>query len=332
MDRRELLESALEESEEGTLIAPEEVEINEEPVAEIEEPEIVEQEVKEEQFEEPIQIEAVKTTRPTTWKKEYLPIWDKLEKGEQVTQEEFTKFAEYANKREDDYKKGVSTYRQEAEHAKVLRQAIEPYMGELQRRNIQPAQYINALANADMMLTHAPYEQKVAMFQKLAQDYGINFNNESIAPIQQDQYTQQLMQQLQYMNQEVGTIKQRYEQEESSRLQSEIQRVAQNVDKFPHFEEVRLDMAQLLERGLASDLETAYAKAVRMNDEVFAKEQDRLLNSAQQNRTKQQQVAKARAKSVSPRSVTPNSLVANLDKKDRKSMLDQQLSELGNRI
>ena len=67
-------------------------------------------------------------SRPTTWKKEYLPIWDKLTAGEQLTPEESLKLAEYSNQRESEYKKGVSTYKQEADNAKSLVEAIAPFV------------------------------------------------------------------------------------------------------------------------------------------------------------------------------------------------------------
>jgi len=324
MDRRELLESALEKTEEPIEELVQEQEQVEEPTEEPTE-ETTDEPVEASSDEEPEEFVEVKVTKPTTWKKEYLPIWDKLEKGEQVTKEEFTKFAEYANKREDDYKKGVSTYRQEAEHAKTLRTALEPYAGELQRRNIKPEEYVSALARADQMLTHAPYEQKVQMFNQLAQSYGINLGG-------QVQPQDQLAHQLYTVNQEVATIKQRYEQEEQSRLYSEIEKVRSNSEKFPHFDEVREDMAQLLENGIAKDLETAYTKAIRLNEDVWQKEQERLVKSATGQREKQMQVSKAKAKAVSPRSVTPTSVVATSDKKDRKSILEAQLNELGGRI
>ena len=324
MDRREMLESALEE-------------VKDKPIEDI--VEVVEHEIEEPQAEELSEIEnsnnepddepeefvEPKTSRPTTWKKEYTQIWDKLEKGEQVSKDEFVKFAEYANKREDDYKKGVSTYRQEAEHAKSLRTAIEPYMGELQRKNVKPEEYISALARADQMLTHAPYEQKVQMFNQLAQSYGINLGG-------QVQPQDHLMQQLYTVNQEVATIKQKYEQEENSRLYNEIEKVRSNVAEYPHFDEVREDMAQLLEKGIATDLKTAYTKAIRLNEDVWQKEQERLVKTATGQREKQMQVSKAKAKAVSPRSVTPTTMVATSDKKDRKSMLESQLNELGGRI
>jgi hypothetical protein len=87
-------------------------------------------------------------------------------------------------------------------------------------------------------------------------------------------------------------------------------------------------MAQLLELGKAQDLETAYAKAVRLNDDVWAIEQERLLKSAQKHASKASQVAKAKAAAVSPKSVTPSGKVADSgDKKDRRSQISDLLGE-----
>ena len=86
-------------------------------------------------------------------------------------------------------------------------------------------------------------------------------------------------------------------------------------------------MAQLLERGLAQDLETAYAKAVRMNDEVFKLEQERLLAQVKKEASKAQQVAKAKAAAVSPKSVTPSGVGNKADGKDRRSIIAAQLGE-----
>ena len=141
------------------------------------------------------------------------------------------------------------------------------------------------------------------------------------------------MQQLQSLQNEVQSVKGWREQEQQSQLMNEIQKVSSNVEKFPHFEAVRENMAQLLESGLAQDLETAYAKAVRMNDEVWSIEQERLLSQAQKQASKAQQVAKAKAAAVSPRSVTPNGVANSGDKKDRRSLLEEQInSSIGGRV
>jgi hypothetical protein len=178
-----------------------------------------------------------------------------------------------------------------------------------------------------MILTKAPYDQKVQMFHRLAQDYGVNLNqiNEPQQPV--DAYTQQLMQQLNQVNQEVSTIKGRFEQEEQARLNNEIERVRSDKERFPHFDMVREEMAQLLELGKAQNLETAYAKAVRLNDEVWAVEQERLLSSAKKQASQAQQVARAKATAISPKSVTPNGTQAKVEAKDRRSLLMAGLAD-----
>ena len=336
LSRRDMLENALEQSEEGTLDVPDEktIEVVEDNISkESAKAETSNEVVQEEPAQESAESSDENTDapkdalpRPSTWKKEYLPIWDKITTGQQLTAEEGRKLAEYSNQRESEYKKGVSTYKQEADRARGYEEAIAPFVPELQKQGISPAAWINNLGRAHIILSTAPQNQKIEMFQRLAQDYGIQLNSSGeIVQQQQDPYTQQLMQQLQYMNNEVSTIKGKFQQEEDARLQAEISKVSSNVEKFPHFEAVREQMAQLLESGFAQDLETAYAKAVRMNDDVWSVEQERLLTQAQKQVSKAQQVAKAKAAAVSPRSVTPNGTASVGDKKDRRSILAEQM-------
>ena len=152
LDRRELLMQAMEEAENveeplETEAVLEEDNSQESDKAEIsdadsEEPaevfEAVESADKDEAQEAAEEVKPV--SRPSTWKKEYVQIWDKMEKGEQISKEDFTKFAEYANQRESEYKKGVSTYKAEADRAKSYEEAIAPYAQELQKRGrgVQP--------------------------------------------------------------------------------------------------------------------------------------------------------------------------------------------------
>jgi hypothetical protein len=353
-DRREMLEAALEQAEEGTLEAPieKEIEVNDDPIQAEEEVIAEESNDRDEkgrfkskseeidsQDDTPEESELVAETtdepeeevkRPTTWKKEYVEVWNKMQEGKPLDKAEFAKFAEYANQREAEYKRGVSAYKAEADNARQLTQAIGPFVPELQQQGIHPVAWINNLGRAHMILSKAPYQEKVQMFHRLAQDYGIQLNQDSLQMPEQayvDPYQQQLMQQLQATQQQVQQLSAIRDQEENARLTQEISRVSSNKERFPHFEMVREDMAQLLERGLANDLETAYAKAVRMNDEAYRLEQDKLLKSANTQASKAQQVAKAKATAVSPKSVTPSGQVSKTDAKDRRSVLMAQLSE-----
>ncbi len=343
-DRREMLEAAMNEVENETQELEHEEVQSEEPqdeparnekgqfvaedetVAEEESVEAVAEDTDEpKQPEEQPEISDI--PKPTTWKKDLLPLWDKIAKGETLTKDESKKHLEYLNQRENEFKKGVSVYKAEAERAKALEEAINPFVPELQSQGISPAAWINNLGRAHMVLTKAPYNEKVQMFHRLAQDYGVNLNqiNEPQQPV--DAYTQQLMQQLNQVNQEVSTIKGRFEQEEQTRLSNEIERVRSDKERFPHFDMVREEMAQLLELGKAQNLETAYVKAVRMNDEVWAVEQERLLSSAKKQASKSQQVARAKATAVSPKSVTPNGTQAKVEAKDRRSLIMAGLAE-----
>ena len=341
-DRREMLEAAMNEAENE--VEHEEMQSEEpqyeparnekgqfvaedEAVAEEESPtDIAENADEPEQPEE--QPESSDIPKPTTWKKDLLPLWDKIAKGEVLTKDESKKHLEYLNQRENEFKKGVSVYKAEAERAKALEEAINPFVPELQAQGIHPAAWINNLGRAHMILSKAPYEQKVQMFHRLAQDYGVNLNQSTEPQQPVDAYTQQLMQQLNQVNQEVSTIKGRFEQEEQARLSNEIERVRSNRERFPHFDMVREEMAQLLELGKAQDLETAYAKAVRLNDEVWAMEQERLLTDARKQASKASQVARAKATAVSPKSVTPSGTQAKVDAKDRRSLLMAGLAEV----
>ena len=351
LDRKELLMQAMEQAEEGTLETPveREIEVDDDPIRnekgqfvskQSQEPEEEAPQVEEEPTDE-VETQAVEqeykptVARPTTWKKEYLPLWDKLDRGENLTPDEARKMLEYSTQRESEYKKGVSAYKAEADNARALTEAISPFVPELQKNGIHPAAWINNLGRAHMILSQAPYQQKVELFNKLAQDYGIDLNlaNSGENTTQyQDPHAYALQQQIQQLQQQVQQVGSWKEQQEQSVLMSEIQRFSSDADKHPHFEAVREQMAQLLENGLANDLETAYAKAVRLNDEVWQTEQNRLLQQATNQATQAQRVAKAKAAAVSPKSVTPNVSAQATDKKDRRSILAEQMGELGSRV
>jgi hypothetical protein len=353
-DRRELLEAALEQAEEGTLETPteKEIEVNDDPIqaentseessseetSRDEKGRFKAQEASSEQdtAEEPdlvaeasdVPDEEIK--RPTTWKKEYVEVWEKMQSGKPLDKAEFAKFAEYANQRESEYKKGVSAYKAEADNARQLTEAIGQFTPELQKHGIHPVAWINNLGRAHYTLANGTYEQKLNAFNRLAQDYGIQLNQDALQMPEQayvDPYQQQLMQQLQATQQQVQQLSAIREQEENARLTQEISRVSSDKERFPHFDMVREDMAQLLERGLAPNLETAYAKAVRMNDEAYKLEQEKLLKSVGTQASKAQQVAKAKATAVSPRSVTPSGQVSKGDAKDRRSLLMANLAD-----
>lgn len=272
--------------------------------------------------------------KPTTWKKEYLPMWDKLAAGQPLTVEEAKAFLKYQNQRETEYKTGVSTYKQEAERARELHGAIEPFMPLLQQHNINPSQWIGNLGRAHQALALGTPEQKLQVFAKLAQDYGVPL--QAVGSVSQgqeiDPNVMGLMQQIQQLQGQVKTVASWREKEEQGRTAQAIAELQNDAENYPHFEEAKPMMAQLLESGLAQDLKTAYAKAIRMDDAIWQKEQARQSQAAQSQAEQRAAVAKAKAAAVSVKTATPSGTNAGAGAKDRRSILSEQLDAAGGRV
>jgi hypothetical protein len=64
------------------------------------------------------------------------------------------------------------------------------------------------------------------------------------------------------------------------------------------FDDVRNDMADLLETGKAADLESAYTKACRLNDNVYERLQERTRQEASRTTIQQKKQAAEKAKSA----------------------------------
>lgn len=268
------------------------------------------------------EVEKPKSRRPSSWKKDYWEVWDKLESGQPTTPEETSKLLAYINQREGEFASGVSTYRQEAESAKELRQAIEPFMPQLQQYGIKPTDWIQNLGRAHQALALGTPEQKVEMFQRLAREYGIQFDGMGQAQ-QVDPQLQMLTRQVQQLQSGWQSFQTQAQRQEEDRLMEHIKQF-QEDDSHPHFETVREQMAQLLGAGLAPDLQTAYEMAVWSNAETRTLE----LQRQQQGYVQQaaQAAAKAKAKAISPRSGTPQTQANANANKDRRTLIAEQLT------
>lgn len=273
-------------------------------------------------------------SRPTTWKKEYLPIWDKLTSGQPLTSEEAIKLAEYSNQREKEFANGVSTYRTEAQNAKALQEAIAPFVPVLQQNNIEPTQWIKNLGNAHYALATGTPEQKLEMFKKLADDYGVPLGAVGQAG-NLDPVVPQLMQYIQNLESKVNTVAGWKELQEQQAIQNELSRFS-DANKYPHFESVRGIMAQLLESGVAQDLDSAYSKAIRLNDDVWNAEQERMATALAEKQAaseKANAIVQAKNRAVSTKTSTPSGSVMTADKKDLRSKLSQEFDNLlGGRV
>ena len=267
--------------------------------------------------------------RPTTWKKEYLPIWDKLATGQALNPDEAKKLAEYTQQRENEYKTGVSTYKAEAMQAKELQEAVTPFIAEMQASGINPAALIKANLQAHYTLHKGTPEQKLAVLQEIARQFNVPVQLLGQQQQQMPPLVTELLGRIDQLQQQVSGVTSWRQQQETDRLMGEISKVADDSAKYPYFEQCRETMAQLLESGLAQDLPTAYAKAEWMVDEVRELKQQQAATVTNQHAA----VAKAKARAVSPKSSTPSGSVTTGATKDRRAALEDAMESItGGRV
>ena len=226
--------------------------------------------------------------RPSSWKKDYEEHWGKLDPTLQ----------DYIQQREADYAKGVSTYKNQWDSAQPLIRAIEPFAPILQQHNIDPAQWISNLGRAHSVLALGSPEQKQQMFAQLANDYGISLNE--VGGGYADPQFSLIAQELNQIKNQWNQFQTQQERTEQASLQNEIQSFS--TDK-PYFDEVRETMAGLLQAGMANDLQSAYDKAIRLNDNIAQKVQAEQAHKSEADR--QAKLASAKAKALSPKSSSP---------------------------
>jgi hypothetical protein len=250
--------------------------------------------------------------RPSSWKKDYEEHWSKLDPSLQ----------DYLNQRESEYASGVSKYRSQWEAAAPLQQAIQEFMPDLQKHNINPSEWITNLGRYHKALYEGSTQDKLNMFAKLANDYGVQLGALTGQP--NDPQFSLLAQELNQIKHEMGSFKSTMEQEKEAQAAKIVSDFAR--DK-PYFEDVREQMAQLLDAGFAQDLESAYHKALRLNDEVFSKYQASQVENTKAELVKQANAAKAKA--VSTRSSSPTANISHVNgsaNKDLREMLEEQFN------
>ena len=234
------------------------------------------------------QPEKPRPQRPSSWKKDYWEHWDKLDPT----------LAEYISQREREYTTGVSTYKAEADRAKTIQDALNPYMPVLQSSNIEPAQWIKSLGQVHYTLAFGQPQEKENLLRTLARDFNVTLgeSNEN--------------EELQHIRQELQQVKSGWQQFTSLQEQQQRQAAESEITRFsadkPYFSEVRETMAGLLQSGMAQDLQSAYDKAVRLNDEVWQRHQA----ESQSRQQAAAHVQKAKAAAVSVRSSTPGGMTS----------------------
>lgn len=165
----------------------------------------------------------------------------------------------------------IAAFRREREQ---LDEMFGPYTRDLELRGATRPQFIQSLLGAHKFLLEKPAEA----LKWLAQEYGIDPSKLSESPAAKpDTAITKLEAEVKQTRDELGRFTAQQKEAETKANLSKVQAFAQAKDDkgnliHPHFDAVAEDIHRIMQTGLR-DLDQAYQKAVRMNDEIFAKVQ-----------------------------------------------------------
>jgi hypothetical protein len=233
---------------------------------------------------------------PASWRKEAKGEWAAVPLH--IRQE--------VHRRELEVNRALNEAAQARQHAGEFGKVVEPYMARIQSFGVTPQQAISQLLQADYTLATSSKTQRAQLMAKLIKDYDVDVTELDAALVsgiqgQPQQAPQQpdiqalVQQQLQQALAPIYQQQQAEQQRQQAQVDQTVEQMALNP-QYPHFDEVREDMADMIElaakRGIALSLPDAYTRAVAFNPQV---------NQMQQ--VQQQNLQAQRAKAAS-RSVT----------------------------
>ena len=206
-----------------------------------------------------------------------------------------------------DYTRKTQEVAEQRKSFESLDKVIAPMRQQIAASGVGEAEYISRLLNADMALRNNP---KMAIKQ-LAQGYGIDLSSieETVDWNDTDPQIAQLKQQNQAILAELNQFKQQNLQSARQQTEAQINGFANTKDdkgnlKYPHFDKLRVKMGNLIDAGEAKGLEDAYAKAVRLDDELYKESLEAQRKSAKAEEDARRKAAVEKAKKVRPRTAT----------------------------
>jgi hypothetical protein len=173
---------------------------------------------------------------------------------------------------------------------------------------------INNLLGVERTLVSGDPAAKVTLVANMIKHFGIDLvaldkalvGQPMPEQVQQQSALERLLEQKLAPVQQFIQFQQQREQQYHQRVEQEVSHTVESMavdPNFPYFDEVRSDMADLIEmnakRGVAVSLEDAYARAVRMNDDLYQASASRESSQAATQAALQAHQAAQRAKGAS---------------------------------
>lgn len=245
--------------------------------------------------------------RPQAWTKKLQPQWDKIVAGQPLSAEESRKVAEYVVKREE---QAYSVIRSAREEARPLMEALAPFREDMQKYGVQAPDMVRNLMGAHRTLALGAPQEKLALFNKLAQDYGIPMQA-LYDPTAQQQFLNSAPRQQAPQQPAIDPATLKAQIKTEMAIESEIAKIESNPKDYPYFQYLRSTMAEYIGNGTAQDMHEAYQQALEAPQHAGLAA---AMHSQQAREQEQQRIAAAaahvkvaKANAVSPRSATPAS-------------------------
>jgi hypothetical protein len=219
------------------------------------------------------------------------------------------------------YKGMEADYTRKTQEVAETRKSIEPVIGEFQRLDpllrhmgMTPQQFVVESANVATNLLSGDPSQRANAIAYLVQHRGVpipDLLNALGIPLPQadgsgpDPAYLQLHQKFTGLEQQLRQMGEQSKLAETQRAQAEFDALGQAKDdsgqlKFPHFGRVSQTMIQLVATNQADTWDSAYSKAVRLDDELFKQtvEAERNRVSAEAEKARLEAVEKAKKASA----------------------------------
>ena len=192
-------------------------------------------------------------------------------------------------RREREIQRAINEHAPQKQFTQQFQQVVQPHAQRYQGMGLTPLQLFKNFMEADTLLATGAMHDRATFMAKMISDYGIdigalndalngadpaarpmsvveNLLNEKLAPIQS------FMQQAENQRQQTA-------QREYHTQAAVINRMADDVANYPHFDIVAQDMADIMElnarRGVYLSPDDAYKRAVGINPQAHQAEQSR---------------------------------------------------------
>lgn len=277
---------------------------------------------------------------PQSWKGEAKKVWAELPLN--VRQEVI--------RRERDATKLLQDTAEARQKAESFQGALAPHMDRINAMyQGNPITAINNLLGVERILVNGDPAAKVQLVANMIKHFGVDIRSldkalvgEPVTPEVEQQSTLERL-----LEQKLAPLQQfiqNQQQAQQAQLAKQEQEAAHTVEsmaldpKYPYFNEVRSDMADLIDlaakKGLYLSLEQAYSRAVRMNDDVYQASSERESSQAATQAALQAhqaaQKAKGAAVSVSGAPSMPGGNQGN--PADLRGTIASLIGETGSRI